>query len=121
MELWRRRDDPGLTDDDRWGIDFVPTVYAEDLYVGGVIEFKLNGKRVQGCVRRYHIGKTSYLIFEVSDPEGLEARKGKSKKKIMTSKMMRLRYNHDDEWAKFVSGAGGLSYRPWATAGGLGC
>ena len=101
--MWRRRDDPDLTDFDRDLIDEGLAVYAEELYVGGVIEFQLNDKQVHGCVRRHHIGKTSYLILEVSDPEGLEARKGKSKKKTTTSEKWRLRYNYDDEWKKFAS------------------
>ena len=112
MELWRRRDDSDGPDDDRWKIDAGYAVYVEDLYVGGVIEFKLNDKRVQGCVRRHHIGKTSYLILEVSDPEGLEARKGKSKKKTTTSEKWRLRYNHDDEWKKLHETRQGYQSRP---------
>lgn len=100
--MWRRRDDPDLTDDDRWLIDDGLAVYAEELYVGGVIEFQLNDKQVHGCVRRHHIGKTSYLTLEVCDPEGLTARKGKSKKKTMKSEKWQLRYNHDDEWEKFA-------------------
>ena len=49
MELWRRRDDPDLTDFDRSFIDEGLAVYTEELYVGGVIQFQLNDKQVHGA------------------------------------------------------------------------
>ena len=62
----------------------------------------------------------------MSDPEGLETRNGKSKKKTVTSNMMRLRSNYDDEWGKFASHAPvvfHIGHRPlpvvWAAEGGL--